>query len=118
MKTHLVCLAVGALIIAGCDGNSQKPTASTNTTSSGTSPLNAPSDYLGAMAKGQQSAVKTVDTASLNRAIQMFSVEHGRNPKDLDELVAEKYLPRIPAAPFGMKLVYDPGTGVVKVVKQ
>ena len=48
----------------------------------------------------------------------MFNVEKGRNPKDLDELVTEKYLPKLPAAPYGMKLVYDAAAGKVKVVKQ
>ena len=80
--------------------------------------MTAPVDYLRAAGKAQQSAVKTVDTSSLNRAIQMFNVDQGRNPKDLNELVEGKYLPRIPDAPYGMKLVYDANTGTVKVVKK
>jgi hypothetical protein len=66
----------------------------------------------------QQSAVKTVDTASLDKAIQLFSVENGRNPKDLNELVEQKFIPRIPETPFGTKLVYDSGAGTVKIVSQ
>jgi len=73
---------------------------------------------VGALGKAQQTAVKTVDTASLNQAIQMFNVENGRNPKDLNELVEKKFIPKIPAAPYGMKLEYDAATGKVKVVKQ
>ena len=120
MKTLILIPVVTAgLLLAGCDGNSKQPAvATTNAASQGTSPLNAPADYLGAMSKGQQSAVKTVDTSRLNQAIQMFNVDHGRNPKDLNELVAEKYIPQIPAAPYGMKLVYDASNGTVKVVKQ
>ena len=48
----------------------------------------------------------------------MFNVEHGRNPKDLNELVEEKLIPRIPDVPRGMKLDYDAAAGKVKVVKQ
>jgi hypothetical protein len=70
------------------------------------------------MVKGQQSAVKTVDTAALNKAIQLFNVEQGRNPKDLSELVQKKYMPQIPAAPNGMKIVYDADAGSVKVQKE
>jgi hypothetical protein len=54
----------------------------------------------------------------VNQAIRLFQVEQGRWPKDLDELVQEKYLARIPATPYGTKLVYDPATGEAKVVKQ
>ena len=73
---------------------------------------------MGGLANAQKSAVKTVDTTSVNKAIQLFNVDHGRNPKDLDELVKEKYLTQIPPAPYGMKLVYDPDSGKVSVEKQ
>ena len=59
-----------------------------------------------------------MDTTSLNQAIQMFNVDKGRYPKDLNELVAEKYVPKLPAAPIGTKLEYDATAGKVKVVKQ
>jgi hypothetical protein len=84
----------------------------------GGSPLTAPVDYLGAVAKAHQTAIKTVDVASIGQAIQLFNAEHGRNPKDLNELVTEKFLPKIPAAPAGMKIVYDAASGAVKVVKE
>ena len=48
----------------------------------------------------------------------MFNVQKGRNPKDLNELVTEKYIGEIPAAPYGMKLDYDANSGAVSVVKQ
>ena len=80
--------------------------------------MSAPADYVGALGKAQQLAVKTVDTTSLNQAVQMFNVENGRNPKDLNELVEKKFIPSSPAAPDGMKLEYDAADGKVKVVKQ
>ena len=114
---HILCL-VSCLLFGACSQKSDTPAASTNTASSGTSPSDAAAGYLGALARGQQKAVATVDTTSVDKAIQMFAVENGRNPKDLDELVQQKYLPKIPDAPYGYKLVYDAGSGTVKLVKQ
>jgi hypothetical protein len=107
-----------ALLLVGCGEKSSQPAANTNATSSGSSPLTAPADYVGALAKAKQTAEKTVDTASLNQAIQMFNVDKGRFPKDLNELVSEKFIPKLPDAPYGMKLEYDAASGKVKVVKQ
>lgn len=117
MRTPVLFAVI--LLAVGCNqksDNSAPP--GTNAVSGSGNPMNAPADYLGALAKGQQQAVKTIDTASIDRAIQMFNVEKGRNPKDLDELVQEKYIPKIPAPPNGMKLVYDPQAGTVHVEKQ
>ena len=118
MKTSFCISLAASLLLIGCGGSSDKPPTTTNGAASGSSPLSAPADYVGALGKAQQTAVKTVDTASLNQAIQMFNVENGRNPKDLNELVEKKFIPKIPAAPYGMKLEYDAATGKVKVVKQ
>jgi hypothetical protein len=119
MKTSLFKVFAASLLLAGCGEKSDKPASGTNTTSSsGSSPLSAPADYVGALGKGQQSAIKTVDTTSLKQAIQLFNVDNGRNPKDLNELVAQKFIPKIPEAPYGMKIQYDPASGNVTVVKQ
>ena len=118
MKTIFSFALATSVFLVGCGESSDKPGQPTNGAASSGNPLNAPADYLGALGKAQQTAVKTTDTASLNRAIQMFSVEEGRNPKDLNELVEKKYIPKLPAAPNGMKLEYDAAAGKVKVVKQ
>jgi hypothetical protein len=117
MKTTRYITLAAALALIGCGEKSDKPAASTNAASGG-SLLTAPADYLGAITKGEQSAVKTIDTTSLNQAIQLFNVDKGRNPKDLNELVKERYIPQIPTPPFGTKLDYDAEAGKVKVVKQ
>ncbi len=117
MKTLPGFLLISALFLAGCSGGNGNQSAATNSASSG-SPIDAPVDYLKALDKGQKSATKTVDTTSLDKAIQMFNVDQGRNPRDLNELVEKKYMPRIPDAPYGMKLVYDANSGTVKVVPQ
>ena len=106
------------MLLIGCGESSNKPAQPTNGAASSGNPLSAPADYVGALGKAQQTAVKTVDTSTLNQAIQMFNVENGRNPKDLNELVEGKFISKIPAAPYGMKLEYDAAAGKVKVVKQ
>ncbi len=117
MKCAWFLAALAAVCFTGCGNNSSTSTAAATNTASSGSPLTAPVDYLGAVAKGQQTAEKTVDTTSIQKAIQLFNVEKGRNPKDLNELVQEKYLPRLPEAPYGTKLVYHPETGTVTVEK-
>jgi hypothetical protein len=116
MKASLWITASLAVLFVGCNKESTPPPQTTNAPASG-NPLNAPAEYLGGLAKGQQSAVKTVDVSSLNRAIQLFQVDKGRFPKDLNELVTEKFIPRIPEPPAGMKIVYDANSGTVKAVK-
>jgi hypothetical protein len=118
MKTPCYLSITASLLLIGCGGESNKPAEATNTTTSGSSPLTAPVDYIGALGKAKQTAEKTVDTTTLNQAVQMFNVEKGRFPKDLNELVTEKYIPKLPPAPYGMKLDYDAASGKVKVVKQ
>jgi hypothetical protein len=119
----LSCLAICGLVVgcgSGSSDNSQTGAASqqTNSSSSGDSVITAPVDYLGAIAKAKQSAEKNFDLASINHAVQMFQVEKGRFPKDLNELVQDHYLGRVPRAPYGTKLIYDPATGQARVVKQ
>ena len=119
MKISFCGLAIASLLLIGCNQSSNTSTAGgTNASSSGDSVVTAPVDYLRAAGKAQQNAVKTVDVTSLNQAIQLFNVDKGRNPHDLNELVKEKYIPQIPAAPYGSKLVYDADSGKVSVVKQ
>lgn len=114
-------LLVLATVLIGCSQKKEVPIATAPTNNpSGTSdnPLTAPADYLGVMAKAQKSAVRVVDTASLDRAIQMFNVEEERFPNNLQELVTKRYMPSIPAPPYGMKYDYNPKTGQVRIIKQ
>ena len=117
MKTpYCLCIAA-SLLLVGCGEKSDKAAAGATNASSG-SPLTAPVDYLKAVGKAENVAIKTIDTTSLNQAVQLFNVDKGRNPKDLNELVEQKYISQIPPAPFGMKLVYDPNSGKVTTAKQ
>jgi hypothetical protein len=124
MKTPLlVSLAAVLLAATGCDdggpGKAGQATnsASSSSPSSGGSVLTAPVDYLGAVGQAKRIADKTIDTSSINQAIQMFQTDKGRVPTDLNELVRDKYLPYLPQPPYGTKYEYDANLGQVKVVK-
>ena len=121
MRFLALVLATTLPGITGCgDSSATKPPAAgaTNAAATSSSPLTAPVDYLDSLNKGQRSAERTVETASITKAIELFYVENGRFPKDLNELVTEKFLPQIPTPPRGMKITYDADTGKVKVVAQ
>lgn len=120
MKNPFLIPVTAGLLLVGCSDSSKQPapTASTNASTATGNPLTAPVDYINSAVKAQHSAVKTVDVTSVNKAIEMFNVQEGRFPKDLDELVAKKYIPLVPTPPFGSKLEYDSTAGTVKVVKQ
>jgi hypothetical protein len=110
MKPTLAFVSLLGALLAGCGENPGAPAKA--------NPAAAPADYLKAAAKSQQRAIKTVDTAALNKAIELFYVQEGRFPKDLDELVEKKFVPELPPAPAGMKIVYDAKVGVVQVQKE
>lgn len=112
MKTNLLPLAAALSLVVGCGGDS------TSDSSPGQNPIDAPAEYAGQLARSQNLAEKVVDTSALNQAVQLFHAQEGRFPKDLNELVTEKYLPRMPEPPRGMKFEYDAKTGEVKVVSQ
>ncbi|HZV34924.1 MAG TPA: hypothetical protein VFB72_10160 [Verrucomicrobiae bacterium] len=114
MKPHRLLCLLALCFLFGCNDKTPKTAATTN--APGSNPLNAPNDYLGGLANGRNKAIATTDIASLNQAIQMFNTEHDRYPKDLNELVQEKLIVRIPDAPYGMKLDYDSTSGTVSVV--
>ena len=113
-----LALVAGSFLV-GCGDSSEKPgSRATNAPTSSGNPLTAPADYLNSAVKAQQSAVKTVDTTSLDKALELFNVQEGRFPKDLQELVAKKYIPQIPSPPLGTKIEYDAKAGTVKMVKE
>ncbi len=80
-------------------------------------PLTAPVDYLGAVGAAQRQAAKTVDLTSLTQAVRAFQAGEERLPKNLQELVTEGYLSRIPAPPKGTQWSYQPQSGQIRVVQ-
>ena len=71
--------------------------------------------YVKSLGEAQKSADKTIDVTYINQALQLFNVQEGRYPKNLQELVPN-YVAKIPDAPIGSKIVYDRDCGNRKVV--
>jgi len=113
-----VVILVAGLLLSGCGKKEPASSSGSNAPASSGNPLTAPVDYLGATAKGQQRGLTTTALASLKRAIDMFSAQEGRLPKNLTELVGPDYLRHLPEPPVGMKFDYNPTTGEVKVVSK
>ena len=67
MKIPVYLSILAVAFLTGCGNDSNKPAQTSG------SPLDTRGDYLSTLAKGQISAVKTVDTVSLNQAIQMVN---------------------------------------------
>jgi hypothetical protein len=114
-------LALGILLgslLAGCGEKPSAPAKSDSASDSASDAAAAPADYLKSAAKSQKSAIKAVDTVALNKAIELFFVQEGRFPKDLDEMVEKGLISKIPPAPAGMKIVYDAKDGLVTVEKE
>ncbi|HEY1718972.1 MAG TPA: hypothetical protein VGH42_11865 [Verrucomicrobiae bacterium] len=120
MKANFFLAAAAAIFLAGCgDDNSKKTAQATNAPvkyDTG-NPLTAPVDYLGAVGQAQRFAEKQINLAYVNEAIQQFNAAEGHYPKDLQEMIPN-YLGKMPQAPPGYKIVYDAGSGTIKVVKQ
>jgi len=109
------CAVACLCFFTGC--KEEKKPATSSDTSSG-NPVTAPADYLGAIGKAPKSAQKTLGGVGLDQAIKTFSVQEGRNPKSLDELVEKGIIPAIPKPPAGMKYEYDSATAVLKLVPE
>ena len=116
MKAHAALVLTAGLFFTGCKEKAVPP-ATTNSSNAGGNPITAPVDYLGAVGKAQKTATKTVASAGLQQAIQIFYAEEGRFPRDLNELVPGQ-IQKVPPAPVGMKYDYDAKTGVLKIVPQ
>lgn len=117
MRPHFISLVFLSAALAGCgDQEATTPTKSNNYSSG--NPVTAPADYLGAVNQAQKSAVKTVDLAQVRGAIKLFQGSEDRFPASLNELVAKRYIARVPQLPAGYAYQYNPQNGDIRVVNQ
>jgi hypothetical protein len=116
MKISLLLGAVCMVVMVGCSDATKTTTETSTNAPTGGNVATAPVDYLKSAADSHHSAVKTVDITSVKKAIDMFNVQEGRFPNDLNELVSKKYMPEVPTPPVGSALEYDAKTGTVKRV--
>lgn len=121
MKAALPCCGLFLVVMtAACDKSrdTTRPAAAPPASSTEGNPLTAPADYLGGIANAKRLAERTVDLAAVNNALQLFNAQEERFPRDLHELVERRYLPALPAAPAGMRMIYNPTTGELRMVRQ
>jgi hypothetical protein len=118
INSFFISIAAAALL-AGCGNKSASTPQATNLpgTNSVNTATNGFGGYVKSLGEAQKSADKTIDVSYINQALQLFNVQEGRYPKNLQELVPN-YVAKIPDAPLGSKIVYDATSGTVKVVSQ
>ena len=111
MKTPLILLMLFLGLTTGCGKKEvTKPEAA------GANPAMAPLDYLAAQGKAKQVAIKVTSTVEINSAIQKFQAMEDRFPRDLNELIQQRYLQAVPQAPRGQMFAYNPQDGTIRVV--
>ena len=122
LKTLNSILVLFLLVcVSGCGGSDSEtdaesdPAVATSENGSG-NPLTAPVDYLGAVNQAQKSSANKLSLMGIQQAIQQFKIMEERLPKNLAEVVSSGYISRLPEAPRGSSIVYDPKTGLVSTV--
>ena len=104
----MLCAALIGLAWAGC-GRKADSSAINDPNSPGYIP---PAENQTLMVNG------AVDLAGLTEAVRAYAKWKMRVPKDVNELVASKYLAEIPAAPPGRKYTINPSTLEVTLESQ
>ncbi len=98
-------------ILTGCNDHSNSGQGTANTRS----PVTAPLDYLAAQGQAKKHSEKVISLVEIQQAIQQFNAMEERLPRDLNELVAQHYLGKMPSPPRGQRFLYDPQTGSIRV---
>ena len=115
----IILCSLSAALLLGC---SQEPASPPPPTGGGANSASAPAPpppgYLGTVANAPSKALKVLDVATLNQAIQMFRVQEDRYPTNLEELTVSGLINRMPEVPRGMKLQYDAASGQVAMVSE
>ena len=115
MKGAWAGLCAAMVFAVGC-GRPEPVAGKGDAGAPATSPLSAPVDYLAANAAGKKAAERTASLAPVQGALQMFHAAEDRYPGRLQELVEAGFLARVPEAPSGQVLRYNPADGSVRWV--
>lgn len=115
MKVLRAVIVTWTVLMAGC-GRQDDAVGGGGSADSPAAPLSAPVDYHAANAAGKKAAERTASLAPVQGAIQMFHAAEDRYPGRLQELVEAGFLARVPEAPPGRVLRYDPADGSVRWV--
>ena|ERR1043166_254075 len=120
----LVTLVTTSLLGCGKSQQSNPPNTSTPTPADAGNTATNQQDSTGqalekyghTMALAKKNALEKTDLITVDRAVQSFQADRGKNPESLDELIKEGFLPRLPDLPKGKMYSYNPQTGEVKIV--
>ena len=110
-------MIVFLMLASGCS-KKQVSKESMLTNNNTGNPITAPVDYLGAVNQARKTAVRQIDLAAIENAIQLFNAQEDRFPRDLNELAQKHYIQGLPALPPGSRFIYNPTTGEIRVVRQ
>lgn len=113
---RIIVIGAVSLGAGGCDS---KPAAKPGTSGAGgNSPLTAPIDYIGAQGRAKVHSTKVISTVQIEAAIRQFHAMEDRYPTGFEELVSQRYLQAMPAAPRGKRFTYNPQTGQLGLVQE
>ncbi len=111
-------LVATSLVLTGCP-EKRRPAGSPAAKPAPSTPAKTAqgplADYAKNLSDSEKKATEVAGLSELNKAVQQFNVIEGRYPRTLDELVASRYLPKIPGAPRGKRFIYNPKSGDVTV---
>ena len=105
------CLCLLSTVIAGCGDNR----SSNSSTAGSRNPATAPLDYLAVQGQAKKHSEGVVALAQIQQALQQFRTTEERWPESLQELVKAGLIARVPTAPAGQRMDYDPRTGTVRI---
>lgn len=77
-----------------------------------------PADFQQLVERSRTRLTAEGQLALVEAARDRFLHERGRLPSNLVELVNYHVLPEVPQTPAGMKFLYDPATGTVRLVPE
>lgn len=126
MKAFFLISVAAGLVLTGCSqsSSSTSPSATNSAQASSSQAGNAVANsasttpnYGGVLGQAKNYSINQIDLAQLKQAIQEYNAAEGHYPKDLQALIPN-YLAKIPKAPAGYQISYDPASGTVKVVRQ
>lgn len=78
--------------------------------------VTAPVDYIATSIQAGENSRGKIETITVQKAIESYQQQEGRNPESLEELHQKKYLPTLPRPPMGHEFKYDAATGTFSIV--
>ena len=113
-----------AYVVLGLSGCGQKLEESVPNKTSQARPIHtnsiitAPVDYIATTIQTGEQAKGKLELIAIQKAIEFFQQEEGRNPSSLEEMLEKSYLRSIPKPPVKQMFSYDAEKGTVKLVPE